>query len=80
VDLLMPGMDGFEFLRRFRRLAGCELSPAIVWTMKDLTPEDNARLHRLAQAVVAKGEPPSGGLVDQLGVLLSRRPRHVGAP
>jgi PAS domain S-box-containing protein len=80
VDLLMPGMDGFEFLKRFRRLAGCELSPAIVWTMKDLTAEDNARLHRLAQAVVAKGEPPSGGLVVQLAALLSRRPRPPVAP
>lgn len=79
VDLLMPGMDGFEFLKRFRRLAGCELSPAIVWTMKDLTADDNARLHRLAHAVVAKGEPPSGGLVNQLGALLSRRPRRLGA-
>ena len=80
VDLLMPGMDGFEFLTRFRRLAGCEISPAIVWTMKDLTAEDNVRLHRLAQAVVGKGEPPSGGLVNQLGALLSRRPRPLGAP
>lgn len=79
VDLLMPGMDGFEFLKRFRRLAGCQFSPAIVWTMKDLTADDNARLHRLAQAVVAKGEPPSGELVDQLGALLSRRPRQLGA-
>ena len=38
LDLLMPGMSGFEFLERF---AGSEpragASPVIVWTAKDLT-------------------------------------------
>jgi PAS domain S-box-containing protein len=72
VDLLMPGMDGFDFLTRFRTLSGCHFSPAIVWTMKDLTPEDHARLSALAHSVVEKGARGSASLEEELGALLAR--------
>jgi PAS domain S-box-containing protein len=71
VDLLMPGMDGFEFLKRFRAVPGCAMCPAIVWTMKDIMPADHARLHRLAHAVVAKGTDRPGGLLEELAGLLA---------
>src|SRR5262249_16054977 len=44
LDLLMPGMDGFEFLDRFRRTAAGRRTPVIVWTVKELTEADRARL------------------------------------
>jgi CheY-like chemotaxis protein len=37
LDLLLPGMDGFELLKRFRRSAAGRGTPVIVWTAKDLT-------------------------------------------
>lgn len=56
LDLLMPGMDGFEFLKRFRRSRSGRGTPVIVWTDKDLTQEERVRLKRSAQAVVLKSQ------------------------
>jgi len=59
LDLMMPGMDGFEFLEHFRQIPGCSQIPVIVWTAKDLTQDDYQRLQASAQAVVAKGQGAS---------------------
>ncbi|MDP1822218.1 MAG: response regulator [Archangium sp.] len=55
LDLLMPEMNGFEFLERFRQLPGCKAVPVIVWTVKDLTADDRRRLETSVQAVLQKG-------------------------
>ena len=53
LDLLMPGMDGFEFLERLRAAPAGANVPVIVWTVQDLTPEDRQRLGN-SQAIVQK--------------------------
>ena len=55
LDLLMPGIDGFEFLRLFRRIDRCAEVPVIIWTVKDVSAEERRRLQCSAQAIVAKG-------------------------
>ena len=55
LDLSMPGMDGFEFLERFRAMPAGRGTPVIVWTVKDLTTADLGRLAASAQAIVLKG-------------------------
>jgi signal transduction histidine kinase/CheY-like chemotaxis protein len=55
LDLAMPGMDGFEFLERFRAMPTGRSTPVIVWTVKDLSVADEDRLAASAQAVVRKG-------------------------
>ncbi|HEU0105636.1 MAG TPA: response regulator [Vicinamibacteria bacterium] len=55
LDLAMPGMDGFAFLEHFRAMPAGRGTPVIVWTVKDLTAADHARLAASAQAVVLKG-------------------------
>jgi CheY-like chemotaxis protein len=70
LDLLMPEMDGFEFLAHFRQDPENRDIPVIVWTMKDLTVDDLSRLHRLAQAVVIKGDGQAPHLIQQLRRLL----------
>ncbi|MGE5306113.1 MAG: response regulator, partial [Alphaproteobacteria bacterium] len=37
LDLMMPEMNGFEFLKRFRKSRSGRRTPVIVWTGKDLT-------------------------------------------
>ena len=54
LDLLMPGIDGFEFLDRFREMNGCRHIPVIVWTNKDITAEEKQRLKRSAQSITLK--------------------------
>ena len=44
LDLVMPGVDGIEFLIRFREMVGNRTVPVIIWTMKDLTSDDHRRL------------------------------------
>jgi signal transduction histidine kinase/DNA-binding response OmpR family regulator len=56
LDLLMPEVDGFEFLRHFRRSPAHRRTPVIVWTAKELSAADRKRLRRGVQAVVQKSE------------------------
>jgi len=71
LDLLMPEMDGFEFLARLRQDPMTQATPVIVWTMKEITSEDRDRLQSLAQAVITK----AGGtvtLIEQVRALVNR--------
>ncbi len=73
LDLLLPSMDGFDFLRRFRRRAAVKATPVIVWTAKDLTPGEHARLGALAQAIVLKRDGGTSHLMDELALHVSPR-------
>jgi len=54
LDLLMPDMDGFEFLDALRRTDGCPAIPIIVLTAKDLTPADRDSLNGSVAKVLDK--------------------------
>jgi PAS domain S-box-containing protein len=69
VDLVMPGMDGAEFLIHLRRLPAHAHTPVVVWTVKDLDAAERERLGRSAQRIVTKGDSPLG-VVHQLQALL----------
>ena len=73
LDLIMPRLDGFEFLERFRNTEAGQSTPVIVWTVKDLTDDDEARLRQTAQAVVMKGSDGAAALVRELDAVLPRR-------
>ncbi len=64
LDLLMPEMDGFEFLHRFRSRKPNRLTPVIVWSGKEITAADRARLREGVQAVVTKNASGSGLLAE----------------
>jgi CheY-like chemotaxis protein len=72
LDLMMPKVDGFEFLARLRDKPEHDAVPVIVWTMKDLTTDDHKRLHRVAQAVLLKGYDRNVSLTQQMRTLLKR--------
>jgi hypothetical protein len=73
LDLLMPGMDGFEFLDRFRQTPAGQRTPVIVWTIKDLTRDEHARLSTAAQAVIEKRHGGTGGLLEALQAHVAAR-------
>jgi PAS domain S-box-containing protein len=55
LDLMMPVMDGFEFLMRYRDLEGGASTPIIVITAKDLDEEDRQRLAGGVERIIEKG-------------------------
>ena len=66
LDLLMPGMDGFEFLRRLRDTPGGEQIPVLIWTSKALSREERERLSHSAQGVMDKGADGRATLLKEL--------------
>jgi len=77
LDLMMPGMDGFQVLDAVRRLPGCEGLPVYVWTSMILGAEEYDVLARSARAILAKG---GGGLAALLeGLRHGRTPQAVAA-
>ena len=54
LDLMMPVVDGFEFLTALRARPECQHIPVIVVTAKDLTDHDRLRLHGQVKEVVEK--------------------------
>jgi signal transduction histidine kinase/CheY-like chemotaxis protein len=54
LDLLMPEMDGFEFLRELRKSRAFAEIPVIVVTAKELTAEDFGVLSGQTERIIAK--------------------------
>jgi signal transduction histidine kinase/CheY-like chemotaxis protein len=54
LDLLMPDMDGFDFLDRLRQAEGLPAIPIIVLTAKDLTAADRRSLNGSVAKVLDK--------------------------
>ncbi len=54
LDLLMPQMDGFEFVEELRRLPERSNIPIVVLTSKDVTESDRARLNGSVAKILAK--------------------------
>jgi CheY-like chemotaxis protein/anti-sigma regulatory factor (Ser/Thr protein kinase) len=55
LDLMMPEMDGFEFLETLRDGADPSRVPVVVITAKELTEEDHLRLNGGVERIVQKG-------------------------
>jgi signal transduction histidine kinase/CheY-like chemotaxis protein len=70
LDLMMPEMDGFEFLTELRRHEEWRAVPVVVVTSKDLTEEDRLRLSGYVQKVVQKGGYDRERLLAELRDLL----------
>jgi CheY-like chemotaxis protein len=56
LDLVMPRMDGFDFLEQVRAEGEWEGVPVVVLTGKDLGPEDQKRLEGQVEAILFKDE------------------------
>jgi PAS domain S-box-containing protein len=74
LDLMMPVMDGFQFLERFRDLPACRNVPVLIWTMKDLTGDEYARLQLTVQCIVSKGRGGITKMMDELRTFIAAGP------
>ncbi len=63
LDLMMPEMDGFQFIACLRDDPKLAQIPVLVITAKDLSAEERAFLNGNAERVVQKGEIDRGDLI-----------------
>ncbi len=72
LDLRLPDMSGFDVLERLRDTPSLSDLPVVVFTGKDLSSEEDARLHILARSVVVKGVESPERLLDETALFLHR--------
>jgi DNA-binding response OmpR family regulator len=70
LDLMMPVMDGFDFVLHFRNMAHCKTTPIIVVTAKDLTDEDQQRLVGGVERIIEKGALTGSELLENVRTLV----------
>ncbi len=77
LDLKLPDMTGFEVLERLSESATLAQLPVVVFTGKELTFEEDARLHTLARSVVVKNVESPERLLDETALFLHRVIEHL---
>ena len=71
LDLMMPELDGFEFVHELRKIEANRSIPIIVVTARELTPEDHRRLNGHVQAILQKGGRSGDDLLREISGLVS---------
>jgi PAS domain S-box-containing protein len=66
LDLMMPGMDGFEFAATLRQDPRWRSIPILVLTAKDVTAEDRERLNGYVQRILQKRGGGLSELMDEI--------------
>ncbi|CAN7735042.1 HAMP domain-containing protein [Ensifer adhaerens] len=72
LDLTLPDMTGFELLEKIRDDDDIVEVPVVVFTGRELSPEEDARLHSMARSVVVKGVESPERLLDETALFLHR--------
>jgi len=72
LDLRLPDMSGFDVLECLRETPSLSDLPVVVFTGKELSPEEDARLRTLARSVVVKGVESPERLLDETALFLHR--------
>jgi hypothetical protein len=79
LDLMMPGMDGFEFLGVLRANPEWVGVPVIVVTGRDLTPEDRRMLKGSVQSVLEKHSCERSALLNRVRELVKEKLSRGGS-
>jgi HAMP domain-containing protein/CheY-like chemotaxis protein len=72
LDLRLPDMSGFEVLERIAAEEALRDLPVVVFTGRELSPDEDARLHSVARSVVVKGVESPERLLDETALFLHR--------
>ena len=79
LDIMMPEMDGFEFLDAFRKHPEWQDIPVIVLTAKELTAQERERLMGQTRKVIAKGDSFRDDIAAAIGAAIRRPAAHAAA-
>lgn len=80
LDLMMPGMDGFELLDAIRTNEKWRTIPVVVVTAMDLSSKDQERLKGYVQRILRKGTYSNDELIKIVQTVMSGRSPARGAP
>ncbi|WP_279480476.1 response regulator [Aureimonas sp. SK2] len=72
LDLVMPEMDGFAFLKAMRERGEWREIPVVVLTSKDLTAEEMRFLQGQAEDIFTKGDVDLRDLASQIRVMVAQ--------
>jgi HAMP domain-containing protein/CheY-like chemotaxis protein/signal transduction histidine kinase len=72
LDLRLPDMTGFQVLEELRDTPNLRDLPVVVFTGRELTADEDARLHTLARSVVVKDVESPERLLDETALFLHR--------
>jgi CheY-like chemotaxis protein/signal transduction histidine kinase/HAMP domain-containing protein len=72
LDLRLPDMSGFEVLEELRSDNRLSDVPVVVFTGRELSAEEDARLHTMARSIVVKGVESPERLLDETALFLHR--------
>ncbi len=72
LDLRLPDMSGFDLLEAIRDNPVLADLPVVVFTGRELSPEEDAQLHTMARSVVVKGVESPERLLDETALFLHR--------
>lgn len=72
LDLGLPDMSGTEFLETLRTTEGLQEIPVVVYTGKDISPEERATLDQFAQSIIIKDVRSPERLLDDTTLFLHR--------
>jgi CheY-like chemotaxis protein len=72
LDLRLPDMSGFEVLDSIRSDDSLSNVPVVVFTGRELSVEEDAKLHTMARSIVVKGVESPERLLDETSLFLHR--------
>jgi CheY-like chemotaxis protein/signal transduction histidine kinase/HAMP domain-containing protein len=72
LDLRLPDMSGFEVLEELSQDKVLSEVPVVVFTGRELSAEEDARLHTMARSIVVKGVESPERLLDETALFLHR--------
>ena len=72
LDLRLPDMTGFEVLESLREHGRLSDVPVVIFTGRELTPEEDSQLHTMARSIVVKGVESPERLLDETALFLHR--------
>jgi CheY-like chemotaxis protein/signal transduction histidine kinase/HAMP domain-containing protein len=70
LDLRLPDISGFDVLEEIQKDETLADLPVVVFTGRDLTAEEDTRLHTMARSIVVKGAASPERLFDETALFL----------
>jgi HAMP domain-containing protein/CheY-like chemotaxis protein/signal transduction histidine kinase len=72
LDLGLPDMSGFEFIKRMKSELNVQDTPIVVYTGRELSRKEESELQQIAEAIIVKDVSSPDRLLDETALFLHR--------